>query len=61
MLFKASQKQKYTPNNELIKLSMSLKNGMTSAITHAKTQVPAMIPVQTPHPTAVWNTDDVIH
>lgn len=49
--------QKINPKNEskseLIKLSMSEKNGITSAMMNAKTQVVATMAVQVTHALAV--------
>ncbi len=41
-------------NKELIKESRSAKNGMTSAMIKATTQVTARMPAQAAHPMTVW-------
>ena len=48
-----TRKSEYRPKRELIRLSMSEKKGITSAITHAETQLTAMITIQTDQPRKV--------
>lgn len=40
--------------SELMRLSMSEKNGMTSAMMNANTQVMPTMPIQAPQPTSVF-------
>lgn len=50
---KRSRERYHIPKSEHMRLSMSEKKGMTSAITNAMIQVTARMPTHTDHPTTV--------